>query len=68
MALYNVKVKIEYTFDALVEGAPSAEEAMRRAAIDADDAIKSIFEDDLEFKRAEGKSTPLSAVCVNGLE
>jgi hypothetical protein len=68
VALYKIKLKVDYTIDLLVEGATSAEEAMRRALVDADDAMQSAFCDGLNGQSAIGESKAVSAVCVNGLE
>lgn len=65
MALYNVKLRVEYTVDIFVEGVESAEEAKRAAALSAATAVERAFEESLS---TIGESKALSAVCVNSLE
>lgn len=65
MALYNVKLKIEYTVDLLVEGVSTAEDARRVAALEAAEIVEEAFLDQRDGRIAVGESTPLEAVCVS---
>lgn len=61
MALYNVRVRVEYTVDMNVEGVESADEAKRRAALIASEAVEAAFEEEL---RTVGEAKSIEATCV----
>jgi hypothetical protein len=65
VALYKVKLRVDYVLDILIENAPSADEAKRRAAFEATKAVERAFP---ESTSMIGQAQPLSAVCVNSLE
>lgn len=65
MALYKVKLRVDYVLDVLVENVESADEAKRRAAFEATKSVERAFPDSPSMI---GQAQPISAVCVNSLE
>ncbi len=66
MALYNVKVQVEYTAQVAVDDVDSAEEAMALAEARAKALIHDAFENPDMGLGAVGKAEARSAVCVSG--
>jgi hypothetical protein len=61
VALYKVKLRVDYVIDVLIEGAEGADEAKRRAALESAKSVERAFP---ESTSMIGQAHPISAVCV----